>query len=72
MIRTPAQHNTTSPPGQVHFEKPLQRHIEDYAQEQAQKAVEEAFEGGYRVGYQKALIDARRLQQLEPSSEAAR
>ena len=77
MIRTPPQHNIVNPPGQVHFEKPLQRLIEDYrvdeAQEAHQKALQEAFERGLRAGYYAGLKDAEKPRYpKEYSSEADR
>lgn len=77
MIRTPPQHNTTHPPGQVHFEKPLQRLIEEYttleAQEAHQKALQQAYDRGRRVGYQEGLKDAEKPRYpKEYNSEADR
>lgn len=77
MIRIPPQHNTLNPPGQVHFEKPLQKHIEEYttleAHEAHQKALQEAFDMGRRVGYHEGLKDAEKPRYpKEYNSEADR
>lgn len=62
MIRTPPQHNTENPPGQVkyNFERPLGHLINEYTSETHQKALQEAFETGKVVGYHDGYLAARR------------
>jgi hypothetical protein len=80
-IRTPPQHNTTNPPGQVayNFEKPLQGLVEDYTAETAQNALQAAFDRGLRQGYLEGWEAARRrflkpdiLGPVDPNSEESR
>lgn len=52
MIRTPPQHNTVNPPGQVMYhDKPLGQSIEEYKAEEYAKRVYEAWKEGYAEGF---------------------
>ena len=66
MIRTPPQHNTKNPPGQVNFEKPLSKSIEEFRQEEVKSAYQQGWDAGYKAG------QALATKHLNPNSEEYR
>lgn len=66
MIRTPPQHNTKNPPGQINFEQPLAKSIEEFRREEVKSAYQRGWDAGYKAG------QALATKALDPSSEECR
>ncbi len=81
MIRTPPQHNTKHPPGQVvaataapiNQEKTLAKEIEAYIEIQHSSEYQKGFHAGYKLGYLDGFKKGKEYSYpLDLGSEAAR